>query len=906
MPKTEEKTKQPKLDLQQPKVQNVELKSDMFPFDGSWLPAVDPILIGPKNYQSLVNMRYGESGIEGINGYHDFNATAISTYTNIKSGLHFRTNRVDDSYLIVRAEDDSGNGRLFYSNSTIGIAEGTGSFETTPLHIDSEANLDGHFSNGPSGAIAYCNQKESLLWEGNEADMQALFTLADDDPDIVAAYPIDVTPKCLDRIVDNYIVMSTADRADLLVISTAPLQGIKLYIDPANANPNPATTNALVVKYWNGAAMTAVSSLVDGTAKLTTSGTLSFTSTVGLAKTKHFQERYSYVYTISMTASAGTSSANIYQVTVDKPMQAPTNIWDGIYRQPIQVQRYTNADTSWEDFTVHVREASTVDLPVGLLLGQMTSSDNFVLVFEEPMAAIKFTMLGSLVNLADAQFAAAGGVQYWDGDSWANLTFTDNTLDTAGDTSCSKTGLVHWTPPDDEAKTELFGTLGYAYRFTPDGTFTGAADNAVTADFITGIPAQQEVKTYKFTAQYKNKLMMGGYVEGNEGNRIDFCKDNNPHIWNGNDSSDNGFQSIYVGSVEEITGATQLYNRFGSNIFSIFIILKSNEVWLMTGDTPANYKLFPISFRIGCPAPGTLATAEVGFEVADDVQRNVAMWLSHQGPVMFDGAIIHPVKGIENYFDPNESDSINFTYFNKSKGWFDSTNNEWNILMPTGGSVDLNKWLVYDVRRKKWFEKNTNLGVPITCGIQAIATTGDQYVYAGADDGRLYELETGPSWNGLPITYSVTTGDFFPTKSQWDETLIRRLKLVTKRLEETGASVDIYYQGNTNSDSGLSITWIDVVATMAHSGNAGVSFVDVVAAIADSGTDGVAFASAPADTLDMSVASGLNRVVKITKDMNKTGWSHAFRFSFTSSESNKGFQPLMWGIQSQRVRLEQR
>jgi len=1099
MPKTADKQKQTNVKADLPKVQNVEVKDQMFPFDGAWMPSTDPILIGPKNFQELTNMRYGESGIEGVNGNIDFNATAISDYTNIETGIHFRTNRTDDSYILAHAKDDSGNGRVYYSTSAVGIDEGLGhfkmdfdnepnkivddysldakefsdwtngfstdtqnsiiapdgtltgvkltedataseihkisfaptialssntdytvsffmkagtknrfmvyfydvdasdymrmrvdantgtitstsvnggvtisdssitpypndwylvtcsfntgstwnatssftlrmtetnsnwiddydgdgssyiyiwgakmtqssSYECVPkvLHTDVSTNLDGRFSNGPSGAVAYCNQEESLIWEGTEADIQTLFTLANADPDNAGAYPIDETFNCLNRIIADYITMDTSDRADLIVLSTAPLQGIKLYVDPSNPNSNGANTDALVVKEWNGTAMAAVTTLVDGTAKLTTTGTLSFDSTVSTSKPKHYQERYSYAYTIGMTASAGTSSARIYQVTLDKPMQAPTNIWDGIYRQPIQAQRYDNANTAYEDFTVHVHEPSTVELPVGLFLGQITSSDHFIIMFDEPMAAIKFTMLGSLVNILDAQFAAAGGLQYWNGEAYANLTFTDETLDAAGDSSCSQTGLFHWTPPTDEEKTTLFGTIGYAYKFITDGTFTGSADDdEVTVDLVTAIPAQEDIKVYKLASQYKNKLMFCGYVEGNEGNRIDFSVDNNPHMFNGADSSDNGYQSIFVGSVEEITAATQLYNRFGSNILSMFVILKNSEVWLMVGDTPIDYKLYPISFRIGCPAPKTLTTAEVGFEIGEDVKRNVAMWISHQGPVMFDGAIVHPIKGIEIFFDPNEAGSINFDVFNKSQSWFDSTNNEWNVLIPTGASTDLNKWLVYDVIRQRWFEKNTNLGTAITCGIHSIATTGDQFIYGGASDGRIYELETGPSWNGSPIKCTVFTGDFFPTGSQWDETLIRRLKLVTKRLTEDGATIGIFYYKDTAGDSGLAFSFADVTADISNTSVAGIAFTDVTAAISNTGNAGLSFASAPVSALDMSLVNEYERVVRVTKDMNEIGWAHAFKFEFTSSESNKGFQPLMWGTQSLKVRTEQ-
>jgi len=388
---------------------------------------------------------------------------------------------------------------------------------------------------------------------------------------------------------------------------------------------------------------------------------------------------------------------------------------------------------------------------------------------------------------------------------------------------------------------------------------------------------------------------MCGYVEGNEGNRIDFSADNAPDVFNGEDSSMDGFQSIFVGSVEEITAATQLYNRFGSNIFSTFVILKNNEVWLMTGDSPLDYKLYPISFRIGCPAPKTLTTAEVGFAIGENVERNVSMWISHQGPMMFDGAIIHPLVGIENFFDPNESDSVNFTYLNTAQSWFDSTYNEWNILLPTGSSTTLNKWLVYDLRRRKWYEKDTNLGQPITCGINAIATSGDQYVYGGSQVGYLYQLESGTSWDGSPITYTITTGDFFPSNDQWDITLLRRLKLVTTRLSEEDASVNIFYSRNTDADAGLTVTWENTDDTL---------FTDVTSAMTDSGEAGVSWATPPAITLNMNVDVGNNRLVKGTKALNETAWAHSFKFEFTSALSAK-FTPVMWGYQWLFVRKDE-
>ena len=74
----------------------------------------------------------------------------------------------------------------------------------------------------------------------------------------------------------------------------------------------------------------------------------------------------------------------------------------------------------------------------------------------------------------------------------------------------------------------------------------------------------------------------------------------------------------------------------------------------------------------------------MGYEIAEDAQRQVAIALSYSGPFMFDGSVILPLKGIENYFDPVESECINFDSIDVSRGAYDQTNREYNLTIPSG------------------------------------------------------------------------------------------------------------------------------------------------------------------------------------------------------------------------------
>ena len=879
---------------QLPDVKNIEQPDLMFSFDGAWMPSKDAALIGPTNFQKLTNMRYSDNGVEGITGYTEVNTTPITTYQNIKSGIHLKTeNRTQADYVIVHALDSSGNGRVFQNQGAVGSQS---DFEATHLHADVVADLDGRFSKAPSGNITYANGEEIKIWGGSESTIGSAFTTTTD----AEALPVDVTDQLINSRdgATQRVTFDQATRPWWTILTTRPAKAFKFYVQSANGS-----ASTLTCKVWDGDSYQLVANASDGTADggaaLAQTGIFSFDDTIADAKLHHFEERYLYAYQFALSAG----SAVIYEVTADFGMQTPTNIWDGIYRQPQQAQVYTAATTTYEDFSGHVGEASTVNIPVGCIMDGFTTSDKLFVQFEEKLAGIKMIMLGNLVNTA----ASVMAVKYWDGDSYTTVGATlDDGTDVGGDT-LAQTGLVSWDPPSDEERITEFGTSGYMYEITFSVQLTGIKgdDEEVVIDIISGVPAQQAIETYRFPIQYKNKLMLAGYTQGNAGNRVDYSEDNAPDIFNGDNSSLDGYQSIYFGGTESLTAGTQLYNRFGSNLFSSLIMFKVNELYLLTGDSVLDYKLFPISSTIGCPAPHTLATAEVGFELSEDVARNIAMWVSNAGPMMFDGAVLKPMEGIEDYFDPNESISVNFDYLNTAKGWFDSTYKEYNILLPTGASqTTLNTWLVYDIVRKKWFKKDVGTGNPIQCGFSVTDDNGDQYIYSGSLVGTTYRLEDGASWSGAPITNTIQTGDFFPSKNEWDITRVRRLKFSAKRVVEVGATVNFYYLANTDDDGGLSVTYRDMTGVMANSASAGLVFTDVTAAMANSGAAGVVWASQPATTLDLGITSGLNRLMRTTLALNQTAWCHSFKFEFSSSETTKGMQPIMWGIQFEVVRKD--
>ncbi len=839
-----------------------------YKFSGAWLPDVDPALFGAENFRVLTNMRYNDGSIEGVQGYSKVSTPAIATYTKIRSGAQLQTSRTTPSYTLIQAYNTGLTASQVFQNQT--DIPDQGNFETTALHTDATGAGLGRFSVAPGGNIAYSNGVESYIWAGDEMRVGAFFTCDDSS----GTNPKDRSVELNNTLTDSdNIATFSATQLYAMVLSVRPLKGIRLV--PATANVVAAT---LTVSTYNGSSFAACANIVDGTSSggktLAQAGTVSFDSTVGTSKPYHFEGYYLYAYLITLSGGAATVS----HASLDAPWQPIGDVWDGVSRQPIAF--HMSYSSKYEDYTLAVNESSVIDYPVGGILDGLQSSDHVEVMFEDSMAAIRMQMLGSLVNAS----AATVTIEYWDGDSYETVgTVTDGTANSGK--TLGKSGLMSWNPPTDEEIKTQFGVTGYAYRFIPSSTLSGTHGDSteeILVDLVTGIPSQVTLQPFDFPSMYKNRLLLCSFSAGEEGNRVDFSETDAPDVWNGEESSMSGFQSLYFGGVAPLTCGVQLYNRYGSTVFTAWVALKKSEMYMLTGDSPENWKIHPISYVVGCPAPLTLATAEVGFEIAKDARRNLIIWLSFSGPYAFDGAVLYPLNGINKYFDPNEGVCVNWDYIENSRGWYDATFREYNLLIPSGtGQTTNNVWLIYDVVRKKWFKKDTgNAEMPQTA-FPVVDDDGVQYIYAGIDTGYLMRLENGNNWDGSAIAQEVVTGDFWPTQNVWDKTRIRALKVMAQRIDESH-TVEVDYYSDTEENSGTDFVF----------GSDDFDF----------GEDDFEFGGEWAASLDLSLATGTERLVRTTSILNLISWGHAFGFQVSTSNTTKGFSPVAWGIKYQYVR----
>ena len=584
-----------------------------------------------------------------------------------------------------------------------------------------------------------------------------------------------------------------------LAFSTRPLQGAIPYLASANTEVTPS----VAVSAWNGNTMVPLA-VTDGSVGFSVdAGAISFPSTVGMARPLLFDEICLYAYLFTLSAG----SAEIYRLTLDAPFQALGDVWDGVPRTAIAFHVYTGSVD--QDYTLEVAEASSVLYPIAADLSALATTGYVTMMFEERMSGLMFSMLAGATNANTARPA----VSFHGPAGWVALGASrDGTaLSTALSwVSLGQTGALAWDPPTEaeESPTNLFGVKGYAYRVA----FSATLSASVKVDCCFGIPASKTVRPCDFPSVYGGRLLQCGYSEGGEGGRVDFSAPTAPEVNNGALSSDNGNRALYFGGNEQLVTGIEMFNRFGNDVHSFWLGLKKNETYILTGTDPEDYAVRLVSGSVGCVSRKAVCTVETGFEVIQGLGRNVAFWLSASGPVVFDGAVLMPVPGLERFFDEGDPDYVNPAALDQSVMWFDSAHGELNLALPLGTSTEPDLWMAFDLSKRAWFEKNPGaLKYPL-CAIPVASALGVRYVYAGNREGHLLRLENGPTWNGTAMTCEIETGDLM-LAGAWDRALVSKVRLWGHLIGEA-ASAAISY----TPDSGSSFTSLGAVDLAAGSG----------------------------------------------------------------------------------------
>jgi hypothetical protein len=568
--------------------------------------------------------------------------------------------------------------------------------------------------------------------------------------------------------------------------STRPLSGVKFYTYTANTNPSSVTGY-----YWNGSAWTTVGTITDGTASpagttLGQTGVISFSSTVTTAKIKAINENIAYYY--YFVFSDINANTVLSQVTLQAPVQALVDIWDGVPRQIYSFLYYT---TVYADYTtnVYTLDFLSTDATTFVNVGGMTSSYYLYAGFNERLTGFKIYFGESNVNANTALLY----VDYWNGTAWTSVgTLDDGTA--VGGKTLNRSGVVTWNAP--VSNLEFQTAVGnspkwYYYRIRTSATLSATVD----IDHIAGIPVQVDIKNYRYPVIWQNRLWMLN-DQSREKNSGIGSSYGTVCVFNGTDSP-----KLLFGGSQEVLCGTPLFTRYGGSIYENLIVCKRNETYLVDGTSPNNYVVYKIAKQTGCIAPQTFIACDTGYEVAPGLTKHVVIWLSSAGVVMFDAnSIINISSDIKDRFDKKSANYINVSVSDTFTAFYDPIYFEYHIMIATGSSTTLNEEWVYDLLRRKWWLANRGAKYLIS-GFPVEDPRGNNYVYAGTSDGYLERLENGTTFDGVSIVSKFRLPDGLLAKTLMYETEIRKIKVTGKVKSTTTANVIVrhYADGSTTA-----------------------------------------------------------------------------------------------------------
>lgn len=758
----------------------------------------------------------------------------------IRNAHHMRSQYTTTSRVLVHTEHSgSGSGRIFEHTAAI-LA--SGEFSSTVIHTDDTGAQQGRFAEAPGGQAVFCNEVETKIWAGNEMPVAAAFLTLDATWD-GTENPIDVTDEINNTLQDsaNCITINAAANSCLALFTTRPAKGFKFYIKTANASA--ATMD--VEYYKNTAAFVDVSNDVDGTdvggKTLAQTGTYAFDTTVSDAEQYNYQGVKLYCYRFILSAG----SAVIYQVTADCPMQDMVDVWDGVYRQIVGCDFNDNGTVY--SYVLDIQNASYVSVPYGAEIGALVSAnDKIEIMAEESLTGLVVAMIGAKVNTN----ASVLTLKYWNGTAAAAVSGQSDGTSLSG-ASLGQNGVIAWQHPSAEVPRTHRGVTGYYYSLEFSADFSGAAASDIVIDTIYGIPAPKTVMPFKFPALYKDRTFLFGAIAEKQGAAADFTMAGAPDVWNGEETSDGGRQRLHFPTSDELVGAAQVFNRYGNSIRTVLSVFGPATSFILDGDGPDDYRIYPLSSTIGIPAPLTITTAEIGFEMAEDVTRNVVFGLSYAGPIAFDGSTIKKIDGLEKFFDPSDSEYVNLSMIHRAVAAYDPIFMEWHLIFATGSSTTLNKWVVLSLRKQpaRWFEiVPTEYPQAIWAVVDA---NGGRHLYGALDSGYMVRLNYGQTWAGDDITYKLKTGDWMPSGSPWDQTEIEYVKTMWKRITEASSMTLNHYADTATTATALS-------------------------------------------AIDLS--AGSNRLSWNTQHRKLIATTHCLEWEVSTGETDKGLQFMGWGV----------
>lgn len=472
-----------------------------------------------------------------------------------------------------------------------------------------------------------------------------------------------------------------------------------------------------------------------------------------------------FAYKIGWSAALD-SEVEVSGITVHSPWGEVKNVWDGTTIPPTGC--YVNDGTKFIDFYAYVNNTSQSQY---CDLGAFDTSSEWYIGFSQQVNRILVWPTEADFNDADCEIA---DIEYMANDgSWTSVgTVTDTTQ--VGNDMLQQKGSFSWVAPTDEVPSKVGGddVQMYWYRVTIDAN---SLTDPTYVYYIQGVPVVED-PDYSFGVfAYKRRAWQIA-PKGDE-NAVRYSAQDLPNVWNGPDS---GY--VYFGE-RPLKAAAPFYNES--------VIYADTEIWMLQGNTPANFGRLRLSGKVGISATDSLVSIETGAPVGDKI-KVVLAWFFYDGIWLFDGTRIWKVSSpdVDNFFDPDHADYINMTYMDETKGEFDFETQcaYWTVYSGSGQTTP-NKVIVmhFPTMTFSVYAYGTDIGA--VCSV----INSRYYLCGGDSNGRFFELNNGTtdrdsSNSEVAVDAYLTTRDMPATVS---DGMKQRLFTVWAEQQDAGGFIEV-------------------------------------------------------------------------------------------------------------------
>ena len=577
----------------------------------------------------------------------------------------------------------------------------------------------------------YCDgAARPLVWGGDNPFPIGFIVI---DPDDVKT---DHTRKVIDERSDTEAIVLSSVTSSFMVCSPEIAHEIELELG-TSVNTNAAVAT---VSGWKSGAWSAhTTGFSDGTASsgktLAQNGTLSWTKDTSDTMSVH-NGIMGYWYKVTWSATL-SNSVTIKRCRIGYEVALLSNKWDGVPNLIVGARFYDG------EYNEVQGKLGTEATSMYVQLSAADSSQMLYIKTPEQATGLGLAMVSDYEN---TESVLINKIQYWDGDSWEDITtLDDGTLDITDAKSFSKTGWVYWNGVDYASYRRTIpgdDVPGYWYRIRWGGTLNNT-DTDVRLYYVTYAPFPEVLPTYDGCVEFKERLMLWGDPE--YPNRLRYSSVIRYDCFVGPDS---GYTDQF-GDMQKVLCCVRFFNEL--------VVFKRNSVWFLEGYDRFTFGRLRISENVGLASPKTALTVEGGSpEMHKNESLSIVVWQDVDGVYALDGR--KPVKvspPVDHYFNPEHDDCIADAYINSLQAYQDKVNNEYHLMVPDGSE------LVYNFMRNEWFpiwERE----IPLICGLTLRGDDNRFHTYGGSSGGLVIRLEHGDndvdiSNVEVPIEHSIVT-----------------------------------------------------------------------------------------------------------------------------------------------------